>query len=49
MILLILILAIIIVFKYKEKKNDSLAIMDEHLKNRLIESEELYLWNSRKN
>lgn len=47
--MIILIIALIIILKNENNKEDAIAMMNENLKNRLIESEELYLWNSRKN
>ena len=46
--MIILILILLLLLKY-DNEEDAIAMMNENLKNRLIESEELYRWNSREN
>ena len=46
--MIILILILLLLLKY-DNEEEAIEMMNENIKNRLIESEELYRWNSREN
>ena len=46
--MIILILILLLLLKY-DNEEEAIAMMNESIKNNLIESGELYRWNSREN